>query len=98
MIVYAAAVKAELLIPGSQSLKDKRKVLTSTIRRVRNGYPVAIAEIGHQDTWQRATLALGFVAGERSKLDESIQAVMRLLDGRLDLEVVTSETTYFEVQ
>jgi len=95
--VHAAAVKVELLIPGSQSLKAKRKVLISTIRKMRDAYPVAVAEVDHQDTWQRATLAIGVVAGERFMLDESIQAVLRMLDRRTDLEVVSSETSYLEV-
>ena len=95
--MHAAAVKVELLIPGSQSLKAKRKVLISTIRKMRDAYPVAVAEVDHQDTWQRATLAIGVVAGERFMLDESIQAVLRMLDRRTDLEVVSSETSYLEV-
>lgn len=92
--MHAAAVQAELLVPGSQSLKDKRRVLKSVVHRLRDGFPVAVAEVAHQDTWQRATLAIGFVAGERRVLDESIQAVLRMLDGRFDLELVSSETFY----
>ncbi len=94
--MHAAAVKVELLIPGSQSLKDKRKVLTSTIRKLRDAYPVAVAEVDHQDTWQRAALAVGLVSGDRFMLDESIQAVLRMLDRRTDLEVVSAETSYLE--
>lgn len=94
--MHAAAVKAELLITGSRSLKDKRKVLTSLNRRIRATFPIAFAEVAHQDTWQRASVGLGFVAADRHILDESIAAALRMVDARTDLELVSSEIYYVE--
>jgi uncharacterized protein len=59
MIVGAAVV--ELQIHGSRSLKEKRGVVRSILRRVRNRFNVSASEVGGQDTWQRAVL--GFSAG-----------------------------------
>jgi uncharacterized protein YlxP (DUF503 family) len=59
MIVGAAVV--ELQIHGSRSLKEKRGIVRSILRRVRNRFNVSAAEVGGQDTWQRAVL--GFSAG-----------------------------------
>lgn len=75
------ALKAELLIRGARSLKDKRQVLRSIKDRLHNGFNVSIAEVGHHDLWQRA--ALGFaVAGSdgayvRGVLDELIRFLSR---------------------
>ena len=56
MIVGAAAVEIE--IHGSHSLKEKRGVVQSICRRVRNRFNLAVAEVGHQDVWQRSVLGL----------------------------------------
>ena len=52
MIVGASVV--ELHVEGCQSLKAKRGVIRSIVRRVRNRFNLAVAEIGGQDTWQYA--------------------------------------------
>src|SRR5258705_6154194 len=56
MIVGACVV--ELHVEGSQSLKAKRGVIRSIVRRVRNEFNLAVSEIGGQDTWQYAALGL----------------------------------------
>ena len=48
----------EIYLPVSGSLKDKRRVLQSLQRRLRNQFNLAIAEVGQQELWQRATLAV----------------------------------------
>jgi hypothetical protein len=71
MIVGASVV--ELHIEGCHSLKAKRGVVRSIAQRVRNHFNLSVAEVGGQDTWQRAVLGLA-AAG----LDEI--GVRRVLD------------------
>jgi uncharacterized protein YlxP (DUF503 family) len=56
MIVGASVV--EIYIHGCRSLKEKRGVVRSITRRVRNRFNLSVAEVGGQDTWQRAVLGL----------------------------------------
>lgn len=56
MIVGACVV--ELHIEGAQSLKAKRGVVRSIVRRCRNRFNLAVSEVGGQDTWQHAILGL----------------------------------------
>jgi uncharacterized protein YlxP (DUF503 family) len=62
MIVGAAIV--ELTIHGSHSLKQRRGVVRSISQRLRNRFNLAVAEVGGQDTWQRAVLGLSAVGGD----------------------------------
>ncbi|HEY5658932.1 MAG TPA: DUF503 domain-containing protein [Myxococcota bacterium] len=62
MIVGASVV--ELHIHGCRSLKAKRGVVRSIARRVRNRFNLAVAEVGGQDTWQRAVLGLAAAGSE----------------------------------
>ena len=77
MIVGAALV--ELRVHGSQSLKAKRGVVRSITRRVRDRFNLAVAEVGGQDTWQRAMLGLAATGSEsaavRAVLDRAIEFI-----------------------
>ncbi|WP_414482215.1 DUF503 domain-containing protein, partial [Limnochorda sp.] len=54
MVVGIAEIR--LLLPGPRSLKEKRRILRSLLDRLRARYPVAVAEVGDQDLWNRATV------------------------------------------
>ena len=70
MIVGAAVV--EIHIHGSQSLKQKRGVVRSITRRVRNRFNLSVTEVGGQDTWQRTLLGLSAAGGDAT----SVRAVL----------------------
>ena len=90
MIVGAALL--ELHVHGSQSLKAKRGVVKSITARVRNRFNVAVAEVGGQDTWQRATLGFAVVASEPHLAERVVDDLDRFLWSRADLEIVAAET------
>ena len=50
-----ALLSVECYLPMAQSLKDKRMVLRRLKDRLR-AHNVAVAEVAHQDLWQRAGL------------------------------------------
>jgi uncharacterized protein YlxP (DUF503 family) len=52
----------EIFIPASESLKDKRQVLRAMTATVRNKLNVSIAEVDHQDLWQRAAFGVTCVS------------------------------------
>jgi uncharacterized protein YlxP (DUF503 family) len=60
MIIGACSI--ELRIPGNRSLKDKRRVLKPLLTRVRREFNVAAAEVGYNDHWQMAEIAIVTVA------------------------------------
>ena len=41
-----------------------------------------MAEVAHQDTWQRSTLAVALTAGSPGRCDEAADNVVRYLDAR----------------
>lgn len=89
MIVGAAVV--ELHVHGSRSLKEKRGVVRSLAQRVRNRFPVSIAEVGGQDTWQRAVLGVATVGGDARALRRVLEDVVAFMDGTGLAEVVGSD-------
>ncbi|MEW6446714.1 MAG: bifunctional adenosylcobinamide kinase/adenosylcobinamide-phosphate guanylyltransferase [Bacillota bacterium] len=75
---------AELFMPGTSSLKEKRHRLKSLRERLRLRFNVAVAEVGHQDSWQRATLAVAAVAGKAAQVHRVFQEVVDFIDGYRD--------------
>ncbi len=83
----------ELQIPESVSLKQKRQVLRSVVARVRHEYNVSIAEVGHQDSWQLATLGVACVSNEAGYVHGLLESVVHTIDsGRFDLVLLSYET------
>jgi uncharacterized protein YlxP (DUF503 family) len=82
----------ELHFPGARSLKDKRQPLRSLETRLRNQFNVAVAEVEHQDLWQRATLAVVSVNTDHDHLETTLQGALNMAEGARDIQVVHAET------
>jgi uncharacterized protein YlxP (DUF503 family) len=81
-------VRIELHIPGASSLKAKRSVVRSLKERIRARVKAAVAEVDHQDLWQRAALGVAVVSGERSQVDQMLQAVRALVDAAYEAQLI----------
>jgi len=69
MIVGVA--QFELFMPYNHSLKEKRQILKKLKDRVAQEMKITVAEVDHQDLWQRASLGFA-VVGSDAKLIESL--------------------------
>jgi uncharacterized protein YlxP (DUF503 family) len=88
-----ALLSIELHLPVSQSLKDKRMVVRRLKDRLR-AFNVAVAEVAHQDLWQRAGLGVVTVATDDQSAEQTLTSVMREIE-RLEPGLVTrSEVEY----
>jgi uncharacterized protein YlxP (DUF503 family) len=86
--MFVGIVRIELHLPGAASLKDKRAVLRSLKERIRQQARAAVADVDHQDLWQRAALGVAVVSGERRQVGELLQSVRHLADGAPGAEVI----------
>ena len=68
-------VRIELHVPAARSLKDKRHVVRSLKDRIRERAQASVAEVDHQDLWQRAGLAVVTVSTDQAHADRELQAV-----------------------
>jgi hypothetical protein len=84
----------ELFMGEAGSLKDKRRILKSLIEKVRSRFNVSIAEVGHQELWQRSTVAFVCVSNERSHTDQVISAVVRFME-QLNAQITSYHTEIF---
>ena len=66
----------ELHIPDAHSLKEKRQVLRSLKDKLRRQFNVAVAELDHQDVWQRSVVGIVTLSNEDRHVQETLQKVL----------------------
>jgi uncharacterized protein len=91
--MLVAMCRFDLRIPGCSSLKEKRHVLKTLTASLRAKFNVAVAEVDHQDLWQRATIGVSSIAGEGYHLRRVMQQVERHIDTFPAIEVLSSDLT-----
>jgi uncharacterized protein YlxP (DUF503 family) len=89
--MLVALCRFELRIPACGSLKEKRHVLATLTASVRSKFNVAVAEVDHQDQWQRATVAVSSVAGEGYHLRRVMHEVERHIETFAAVEVIDAQ-------
>jgi uncharacterized protein YlxP (DUF503 family) len=92
--MHAVAFRVDIRNPASGSLKDRRQVVRSLLDGARHRFGVSAAEVGGQDTWQRASLGFAIVASEVRLVEDTLDALDRFLWSRPDIEVLDAETTW----
>ena len=96
--MVGALVEIDVHVPASSSLKEKRGVIKALIARLRRDLNVSVAEVGHQDLWQRATLGVAIAAGSEigaRKVAQQVEVVVsrehRVEILAIDVDVVATE-------
>ena len=84
----------EVFIPHAQSLKDKRQVVQSLVGRVRSRHNVSVAEVAHQDLWQRAGIAFAAVGSSRQPLERMFDGILREIEENVSGQIVHHEIDY----
>ena len=75
-------MRIHLFFPESGSLKGKRAELNRVKALLRERLRTSVAEVGHQDSWQRSTLAVAIAARSVGLAEETVNTVQRALDNR----------------
>ncbi|MRX70635.1 DUF503 family protein [Bacillus lacus] len=85
-------VEFECMIYNAHSLKEKRAVLQRVLSRLKQKYNISVAEIDHQDVWQRTKIGIAAVTSSRASTEKELQRALAFLDSFPELE--RSVTTY----
>jgi uncharacterized protein YlxP (DUF503 family) len=94
--VHVLAVEYDLRLPGCRSLKEKRAVLRPVLDGLRNRHPVAVAEVGRHDEWQRAGVGVATVSGSPGHAAEVMAEADRFVWSFPELEVLEAVSRWLE--
>ena len=88
--MHVASLTLELHLPDCHSLKDKRSALRPILDGARRRFALAVAEVDHQDAWQRATVGMAAVSGSARHAQEVLDAAERFVWSFPEVEVTSS--------
>ncbi|MGH2773375.1 MAG: DUF503 domain-containing protein [Actinomycetota bacterium] len=96
--MFVGMARYDFLVPGSTSLKDKRKVVKHLVGATASRFHVSIAEVDHQDLRQRGAIGVACVSNSPSHVQKMLDEITRFMDGEYRIEVVDrqSEVVGFE--
>lgn len=86
--MVVAVLTAEFRVPAAQSLKDKRSVVQSLVRRTAQRYRVSAAEVGHLDDVRRTEVAVAIVSGDGRHAEQVLQAALRFIETSYPVEYI----------
>ncbi|MCA9794865.1 MAG: DUF503 domain-containing protein [Candidatus Eremiobacteraeota bacterium] len=79
------------LLEQPNSLKGKRSVVRRLVDRIRSRLSVSVAEVSHQDLWQRAGLGVAVVSSDQKLAEKLLDDVARLILTEGTVEIVDQQ-------
>jgi uncharacterized protein YlxP (DUF503 family) len=70
----------ELHLPGMSSLKDKRSIIKSMLKRLHNPFNVSAAEIDYLDKWQMSGIAITSVSNSSTHANQVLQKAIEFIE------------------
>lgn len=93
--MFVGAIKLELFFPECRSLKEKRQILKSILDKVQAKFNVSIAEIDHQDLWQRSTIGIACVSKSNYQARKALYKVQSYVEDLNKAEVIEEKISFF---
>lgn len=85
------ALRVELLVPGANSLKDKRRAVKGLKDRIRHRFNVSVAEVDHQDLQRRSALAVAAAGADGPYVRKVLEEVLRHVRRDANVQVASYE-------
>ncbi len=81
----------ELFIPGCRSRKDKRMVVNSMKKRLRNSHNIAVSEVGFLEQRQRCAIGASTVCMRRGDAEKVFNAIYDQIADNFPVEITLAE-------
>lgn len=86
--MYVGVGSAEFIIPGSTSLKDKRRAVKSVLTVMQAKFNVSVAEVEHMDLRQRGSIGIACVSNSAFHARKMLHEVERFMRNQYAIEVI----------
>lgn len=96
--MHVLSMRVELHLGESRSLKAKRATLKPLVEGLRRRFPVAVAEVDHEDTWQRSAIGIAVVANTPHHATDVMDEVERFIWSTPGVQVLGSDRHWLEVE
>ena len=78
--MYIGSIVFDIYIPEASSLKEKRMVVRSLKEKLKSKFNVSVSEVGNQDLWQSAQVAVVLVSPEKKQTEKMMDSVINFVE------------------
>ncbi|GAX62353.1 hypothetical protein SCALIN_C29_0142 [Candidatus Scalindua japonica] len=93
MIVGTLNIK--VVMRGSRSLKDKRRIIKSLKDRIRNKFNVSVSETGSQDNLRSSEISVAMVGTDRQYVNSALSSLINFFRFFPQIELVDYDLDLF---
>lgn len=86
--MFIGYARFDFLVPGSDSLKDKRRIVRRVVERMRARFHVSVAEVDHLDLLQRSAVGVSCVSNSHSHARQMLDELERFVRSEPEIEMV----------
>lgn len=79
-IMHVATCVIKLHLEGVSSLKEKRRIVKSILKRLSNQFNVATAEIDYHDIWQSSVIGLVTIGNDAAYLHSILEKAVSWIE------------------
>jgi len=76
------------LLDKPQNIKEKRRIVRQIKDKLKNSFPLSVAEVGNQDLYHLFTLGMATVAAEQKDAQAVLQKALNYLDSNPGIEII----------
>jgi uncharacterized protein YlxP (DUF503 family) len=92
MATKIGVLRMHIYLPGSDSLKAKRKRLKPIIARLHREFNVSVSEVDMNDKWADSVLGCALISTDTATLQRSLQKIAGWLDKKWpDIDLMGEE-------
>ena len=86
--MFVGIIEIQIRIYGSNSLKDKRRVIKSIIDKIKNRFNVSCSDISNNNLWNRAGIGIALVSNDKSFVNKQINLIFDYVKQFYDIEII----------
>ncbi|MGB2600875.1 MAG: DUF503 domain-containing protein [Candidatus Omnitrophota bacterium] len=90
--MHIGALRIELHLGESSSLKEKRGILRRLKDRLKNKFNVSVAEVEEMDKWQKAVLGVVTISNDKKHLSSCLDSIVDFIEAENRLMVLDHTT------
>lgn len=84
-------MKVHLRANWVHSLKEKRMVVKSIVKKLQNTFNISVSEVDNQDVHQTITIGISGVVLDKGQDDSIMEKIINFIEDNTDAEIISIE-------
>ena len=91
------ALNINFRLHGITSLKSKRRISNSLKQKLKNKFNMAVAEVGHEDSFDYLEIGMVTLANEKTRVEQVLNKALAMIEAICAEDIIEVKTEVFRV-